>query len=72
LAVGITKAEGEFKFGDSVSILNQYQQEIARGLVNYDSLEIKRIKGAPTKEIEKILGYKYYDEVINRDDLVVL
>jgi glutamate 5-kinase len=72
LAVGITKAEGEFQFGDSVSILNQHQHEIARGLVNYDSLEIKRIKGAPTKEIERILGYKYYDEVINRDDLVVL
>jgi len=72
LAIGITKAEGDFQFGDSVSILNQHQKEIARGLVNYDSLEIKRIKGAPTKEIERILGYKYYDEVINRDDLVVL
>jgi len=72
LAIGITKAEGEFQFGDSVSILNQHQHEIARGLVNYGSLEIKRIKGAPTKEIERILGYKYYDEVINRDDLVVL
>jgi glutamate 5-kinase len=72
LAIGITKAEGDFQFGDSVSILNQHQKEIARGLANYSSLEIKRIKGAPTKEIERILGYKYYDEVINRDDLVVL
>ena len=72
LAIGITKTEGDFQFGDSVSILNQHRKEIARGLVNYGSLEIKRIKGAPTKEIERILGYKYYDEVINRDDLVVL
>ena len=72
LAIGITKVEGDFQFGDSVSILNHHQKEIARGLVNYGSLEIKRIKGAPTKEIERILGYKYYDEVINRDDLVVL
>jgi glutamate 5-kinase len=72
LAIGITKAEGDFQFGDSVSILNQHQKEIARGLANYSSLEIKKIKGAPTKEIERILGYKYYDEVINRDDLVVL
>jgi glutamate 5-kinase len=72
LAIGVTKTEGDFQFGDSVSILNQHQKEIARGLVNYSSLEIKRIKGAPTKEIERILGYKYYDEVINRDDLVVL
>ena len=72
LAIGITKAEGDFQFGDSVSIFNQHQQEIARGLVNYGSLEIKKIKGAPTKDIERILGYKYYDEVIKRDDLVVL
>jgi len=72
LAIGVTKAEGDFQFGDSVCILNEHQKEIARGLVNYSSLEIKRIKGAPTKEIERILGYKYYDEVINRDDLVVL
>jgi glutamate 5-kinase len=72
LAIGITKTEGDFQFGDSVSILNQRQKEIARGLVNYSSFEIKRIKGAPTKEIERILGYKYYDEVINRDDLVIL
>ncbi len=72
LAIGITKTEGDFQFGDSVSILNQHRKEIARGLANYGSLEIKRIKGAPTKEIERILGYKYYDEVINRDDLVVL
>ena len=72
LAIGVTKTEGDFQFGDSVSILNQHQKEIARGLANYSSLEIKRIKGAPTKDIERILGYKYYDEVINRDDLVVL
>lgn len=72
LAIGITKAEGDFKFGDSVSIVNQHQKEIARGLVNYSALEIKKIKGVPTKEIEKILGYKHYDEVINRDDLVLI
>ena len=71
LAIGITKVEGDFKFGDSVCILNQNQKEIARGLINYSSLEIKKIKGAPTKEIHRILGYKYYDEVIHRDDLVV-
>ncbi len=58
LAVGITKAEGEFQFGDSVSILNQHQHEIARGLVNYDSLEIKRIKGAPTRRLRTNIGYK--------------
>lgn len=72
LAIGITKVEGDFQFGDSISIRNQKQKEVARGLVNFGSTELKQIKGVPTKEIERILGYKHYDEVIHRDDLVVL
>ena len=72
LAIGITKVEGKFQFGDSVGIINQNQKEIARGLVNYSSWELKKIIGIPTKEIDRILGYKHYDEAIHRDDLVVL
>jgi glutamate 5-kinase len=72
LAIGITKVEGNFQFGDSVGIINQNQKEIARGLVNYSSWELKKIIGIPTKEIDRILGYKHYDEAIHRDDLVVL
>lgn len=71
LAIGVFKVEGNFQFGDSVTILNQKQEEVARGLVNYSSAEIEKIKGIPTNEIERILGYKHYDEVIHRDDLVV-
>ncbi|MCX8012552.1 MAG: glutamate 5-kinase [Desulfobacterota bacterium] len=72
LAIGITEVEGNFQFGDSVSIVNQKRKEIARGLVNYNSEELRKIKGLATKEIERVLGYKHYDEIIHRDDLVIL
>ena len=72
LSIGITKVEGTFQFGDPVSIFNHRQKEIARGLVNYNFSELKKIKGIPTKEIKTILGDKHYDEVIHRDDLVIL
>jgi glutamate 5-kinase len=45
---------------------------VARGLVNYGSAEVARIQGVKTSEIAKRLGYKYYDEVIHRDNLVDL
>ena len=72
LAIGITKVEGGFQFGDSVGILNRKQKEIARGLINYSAGELEKIIGMPTKEIDRILGYKHFDEVIHRDDLVIL
>jgi len=71
LAIGITKVEGDFKFGDSVGIVNQKGKEIARGLVNYSNKELVKIIGRSTREIERILGHKHYDEVIHRDDLVI-
>ena len=72
LAVGITGAEGVFKMGDAVRCLDRDGCEFARGLVNYTVREVEAIRGRRTDEIEGILGYKYYDEVIHRDDLVVL
>ncbi|MBN2467086.1 MAG: glutamate 5-kinase [Deltaproteobacteria bacterium] len=72
LAIGIAKIDGQFKFGDSVRIVNHRGKEIARGLVNYTSAELGKIRGKSTAEIERILGYKHYDEVINRDDLVLV
>lgn len=71
LAIGVVAVEGEFQFGDPVRVRNRKKQEIGRGLVNYSASELGRIKGIPTKEIERVLGYKFYDEVIHRDDLVV-
>ncbi|MBI5182631.1 MAG: glutamate 5-kinase [Nitrospirae bacterium] len=71
LSSGITDVEGSFDSGDAVSCVGTNGKEIARGIVNYSSEEIKRIKGLKTTEIEKALGYKYFDEVIHRDNLVI-
>jgi glutamate 5-kinase len=72
LPSGITSVSGRFEVGDSVSCVDPDGREVARGLVNYHAREIRKIMGQKTLEIEKILGYKYYDEVIHRDNLVVL
>jgi glutamate 5-kinase len=72
LPSGITGVSGKFTAGCSVSLVTQKGSEFARGLANYNSDEINLIKGLNTKKITKVLGYKYYDEVIHRDDLTVL
>jgi len=72
LASGITGKEGNFKAGDVIGICNRKKNEFARGLTNYSSGEIERIKGLKTNEIESVLGYKDHDEVIHRDNLVVI
>lgn len=72
LPSGVLNIKGKFGVGDSVSLVGPDRSEFARGLVNYDSSEITKIKGTNTSEIENKLGYKYYDEIIHRDDLVVL
>lgn len=68
LPSGITKVDGEFKRGSVVRVLGK-NGEIARGIVNYSSEEIDRIKGCQSKDIFVILGYRDYDEVIHRDNL---
>jgi glutamate 5-kinase len=55
-----------------VRCLDATGREFARGLVNYSAQELDRIKGLHTSKIEKVLGYKAYDEIIHRDDLVLL
>jgi len=72
LASGIIGYSGKFDVGDSVSITDENDKEFARGLTNYSSSELNKIMGRNTKDIERILGYKYYDEVIHRDNLVIL
>jgi glutamate 5-kinase len=72
LASGVVGIHGAFDRGDSVSCVGPHGKEFARGLVNYSAQELERIKGLRSIQIEKILGYKYSDEVIHRDDLVVL
>jgi len=70
LPSGITAVEGNFQRGSVVSIIGQ-SGEIARGIVNYASLEISNLKGCQSKDIYKILGYKDYDEVVHRDNLTL-
>jgi glutamate 5-kinase len=72
LPSGIIKVRGAFDRGDLVTCLGPRGKEFARGLVNYSAMELERIKGLRSDQIELTLGYKYSDEVIHRDDLVVL
>ena len=72
LPSGVVKIRGIFDRGDLVSCLGPRGKEFARGLVNYSATELEKIKGHRSDQIESTLGYKYSDEVIHRDDLVVL
>lgn len=71
LSGGITNLEGHFKAGDAVQLLNEKGEEFARGLTNYSREELDKIRGKKSSEIEQALGYKFYDEVIHRDNLVL-
>ncbi|MGA2089936.1 MAG: glutamate 5-kinase [Endomicrobiales bacterium] len=72
LPAGISSVEGSFEMGDTVSIHDGNGTEIGRGLVNYSSDDVIKIKGKKTAEIKKILPAADYDEVIHRDNLVIL
>jgi glutamate 5-kinase len=72
LASGIIAVTGNFKFGDAVTCVDDNGTEFARGLVNYSVDEANEIKGKRTSEIKSILGHRHYDEVIHRDNLVIL
>jgi len=71
LPSGIVGVEGEFAFGDPVDVLHEGER-IARGLANYGSAALGRIKGLRTGQIEAVLGAKDFDEVIHRDNLATL
>jgi glutamate 5-kinase len=72
LPAGIVSVEGSFGIGDPVSCADERGREFARGLAAYASGEVDRIKGASTRSIAQLLGYSNGDEVIHRDDLVLL
>lgn len=72
LPSGLKEVRGIFGVGECVRCLDLDGREFARGLVNYSAQELNQIKGLHTSRIEKVLGYKAYDEIIHRDDLVVL
>jgi len=72
LPVGVFAVEGTFERGDTIRVSDMSGSEIARGIVNYSSADLVRICGRQSGEIETILGYTYGDEVIHRNDLVLL
>ncbi|HEY4759857.1 MAG TPA: PUA domain-containing protein, partial [Thermoguttaceae bacterium] len=71
LAIGVVDAEGDFCKGDVVALRDAEGREFARGLTNYSSDEIRRIKGLKTHQIAEVLGHRPYDEIIHRDNMVV-
>ena len=72
LAVGVCGVEGEFSRGEIVSCFDPDGREIARGMVNYDAAETRKIMGHPSARIAELLEYVDEPELIHRDNLVVM
>lgn len=73
LPSGVVDVEGDFTAGEVVAVVSKADgREFGRGLVNFDAAELRKIRGAQTREIEALLGYHSVDEVIHRDNLVIL
>jgi glutamate 5-kinase len=73
LPSGVTKTEGDFRRGECVELRGEANgRALARGIVNYSSGDTKKIKGLKSVDIERKLGYKYTDEIVHRDNMVVL
>jgi len=71
LSSGIISVEGIFNQDNLIGIYNEKNKRIAKGVSYYSSFEIEKIKGCKTSEIKDILGHKSYDEIINRDNLLI-
>jgi glutamate 5-kinase len=72
LPAGVTRALGRFDRGDTVSIIGPGGVEVARGICAYSDADAARIMGRRSAEIEQLLGYRGRDEIVHRDDLVLL
>lgn len=72
LAVGVADVSGAFAKGDVVAICDHAGNEFARGLINYSADEMRKIAGQPTERIADLLGHRPYDEVVHRNNLIVL
>jgi glutamate 5-kinase len=72
LPSGVREVAGDFSGGDCVSLLDHEGHEFGRGLVNYPAADVLKLKGRRTSEIAAILGYQVADEIIHRDNLVLL
>jgi len=72
LATGIKTVEGFFNRGDVVTICDERGKSIGRGIVNYSSKDVELIKGKKTSDFEKILGFKLNNEIVHKDNFVLL
>jgi glutamate 5-kinase len=72
LPAGVRAVSGSFARGDAVLVLGPDGAALARGLAAYDAADAGRIAGHRSEEIEAILGWRGRDEIIHRDDLVLL
>ena len=72
LPAGVVAIDGDFSRGDAVSVISDQNIEVARGLIAYDTLDAEKIAGKRSEEIENILGFAGRDEMIHRDDLVLM
>ncbi len=72
LPAGVTGSRGRFDRGDTVSVLTSDGSEIARGIIAYSDVDAAKIMGRKSSEIEALLGFRGRDEMIHRDDLVLL
>ena len=72
LPSGIRQVRGDFGGGDCVSLLDQDGTEFGRGLVNYPAADVLKVMGRRSTEISDVLGYKVADEIIHRDNFVLL
>ncbi|MBW4466721.1 MAG: glutamate 5-kinase [Pegethrix bostrychoides GSE-TBD4-15B] len=71
LAAGIIEVKGEFQSRDAVQLCDKLGQEVARGIVNYSSAELQKIRGARSEQIVSILGYGGEETVVHRDNLAL-
>ena len=72
LPIGVVKVKNSFQKGDVISILDENNQEFARGIVNYDSDSCRKLIGRHSDNIIEILGFKNYDAIITRDNITIL
>ena len=72
LSIGIVDIQGNFQRGEIVSIFDEEGTEFARGISSYNSSDIEKIKGQHSDKITEILGYKFDDDVVIKDNLVLI
>jgi len=72
LPVGVSAISGHFRRGEMVSCVNQAGTEVARGLVNYDAAEARLIMGQPSERIAELLGYVSEEELVHRDNMILV